>query len=103
MSDTMKQAKNKEKQAGLVAERQLPEPFADLAPYLAWSLPTDRERSAKRQSSTMEEINAFYHAMLPRMEEILSCLEQYPPEQCSSGSAEIILSHALVSQDCSCR
>jgi hypothetical protein len=81
MSDTMKQDKNKEKQAGLGVERPLPEPFRDLEPYLAWSLPTDRERSAKRQSGTMVEINAFYHAMLPRMDEILAYLEQYPPEQ----------------------
>jgi hypothetical protein len=64
-----------------MSERQLPEPFANLVPYLAWSLPTDRERSVKRQSSTMDEINAFYHAMLPRMDEILSYLAQYPPEQ----------------------
>jgi hypothetical protein len=64
-----------------MSEQQLPEPFADLAPYLAWALPTDRERSIKRQSSTMAEINAFYQAMLPRMDEILSYLAQYPPEQ----------------------
>ena len=64
-----------------MAEQQLPELFEDLAPYLAWSLPTERERSAKRQASTMDEINAFYHAMLPRMEEILSYLAQYPLEQ----------------------
>jgi hypothetical protein len=62
----MKQDKDTKKQAGLRADRQLPEPFQDLEPHLAWSLPTDRERSAKRQSSTMAEINAFYHAMLPR-------------------------------------
>ncbi len=64
-----------------MAEHQLLEPFEDLTSYLAWSLPTDRERSAKRQSSTMAEINAFYHAMLPRMDAILSYLEQYPPER----------------------
>lgn len=64
-----------------MAEHILPEPFADLAPYLAWALPTDRERCVKRQSSSMDEINAFYHAMLPRMDAILSYLEQYPPEQ----------------------
>jgi hypothetical protein len=64
-----------------MAEQQLPEPFADLAPYLAWSLPTERERSVKRQSSTMDEIQAFYQAMLPRMEAILSYLAQYPLEQ----------------------
>jgi len=63
-----------------MAEYQLPEPFADLTSYLAWSLPTERERSAKRQASTMAEISAFYQAMFPRMEEILSYLTQYPLE-----------------------
>ena len=64
-----------------MAEQTLPDAFADLAPYLAWSLATDRERCVKRQSSTMDEINAFYQAMLPRMDAILSYLEQYPVEQ----------------------
>jgi hypothetical protein len=63
-----------------MAEHQFPEPFADLAHYLVWSLPTERERSAKRQASTMAEINAFYQAMLPRMEAVLSYLAQYPLE-----------------------
>jgi hypothetical protein len=44
-------------------------------------LPTDRERSAKRQSSAMAEITTFYQAMLPRMEEVLSYLAQYTSEQ----------------------
>jgi len=64
-----------------MAEQMLPEPFADLASYLAWALGTDRERSVKRQASTMAEITTFYQAILPRMDEILSYLEQYPPEQ----------------------
>ncbi len=51
-------------------EQQLPEAFRDLEPWLAWSLATERERSAKRQSSTMEDIKAFYDAMLARMEEV---------------------------------
>jgi hypothetical protein len=63
-----------------MAEHQLPEPFQDLEPYLAWSLPTERERSAKRQSSTMAEIKAFYGAMLARMEEILPYLAQFSLE-----------------------
>ncbi len=61
-------------------ERLLPEPFQDLAPYLVWSLPTERERSAKRQSSTMTEIAALYQALLPRMDEVLSYLAQFSPE-----------------------
>ena len=63
-----------------MAERQLPQPFHDLEPYLEWSLPTERERSAKRQGSTMAAITAFYEAMLARMEEILPYLAQFPPE-----------------------
>jgi hypothetical protein len=63
-----------------VTEDQLPEAFQDLAPYLAWSLPTERERNAKRQASTMTEITTFYQAMLPRMEEVLPYLAQYPLE-----------------------
>ncbi len=63
-----------------MAERQLPQPFHDLEPHLTWSLPTERERSAKRQASTLAEITTFYLAMMPRMEEILSCLAQFPPE-----------------------
>jgi hypothetical protein len=63
-----------------MAEHQLPEPFVDMTPYLAWALPTERERCTKRQSSTMAEITSFYHAMLPRMEEILTHLAQFPLE-----------------------
>ena len=63
-----------------MTERLLPEPFQDLAPYLAWSLATERERSAKRQASTMDEITALYQAMLPRMEDILAYLDQFALE-----------------------
>jgi hypothetical protein len=63
-----------------MSERQLPEPFQNLAPYLAWALPTERERSAKRQVSTMTDIRAFYDAMLGRMAEVLPYLAQFPPD-----------------------
>ena len=64
-----------------MSERQLLEGFQDLEPYLEWSLATDRERSIKRQTSPMTKITAFYHAIVPRMDEILAHLEQYPLEQ----------------------
>jgi hypothetical protein len=63
-----------------MAERQLPEQFQDLELYLAWSLATERERSAKRQASTMTEIQTFYDAMLARMEDLLPFLAQFSPE-----------------------
>lgn len=67
-----------------MAERRLPEPFQELEPYLGWSLATDRERIIKRKTSTIAEITAFYQAMLPRMDAILSYLEQYPLERVPS-------------------
>ena len=70
--------KNTGKQADRRVACHLPEPFQDLESHLAWSLSKERERSAKRQSSTMAEINAFYEAMLPRMEEMLPYLAQFP-------------------------
>jgi len=60
-------------------EGTLPEGFEDLAPFAeAWALPTLRARHEKRRSSTMEEIRRFYEAMLPRMDAIVSRLEQFP-------------------------
>jgi hypothetical protein len=62
-----------------MSEQQLPEPFHDLIPYLAWALPTERERSAKRYASPMVDIRAFYDAMLGRMTEVLLYLAQFAP------------------------
>jgi hypothetical protein len=55
----------------------LPESFQSLEPYLAWSLPSERERIAKRVASTMEEIIEFHGAMSERLEEIIEYLNQY--------------------------
>lgn len=62
-------------------ESVLPEAFRDLEQWMAWSLATKPERSDKRQASTMREIQAFYDAMLARMEEILPYLEQFSLEK----------------------
>jgi hypothetical protein len=59
-------------------EQQLPAAFADLEPFSAWSLATEAERQKKRLSSTMAEIQAFYDAILPRMEAVISYLDQFP-------------------------
>ena len=61
-----------------MSERVLPEPFADLERFVGWALATETERSRKRQSSAMAEIQALYDAMLPRMEAILEYLDPFP-------------------------
>lgn len=71
-------------------ERQLPEPFADLEPYIAWSLATEKERQRKRISSTMLEIQTFYDALLPRMDAIISYLDQFPLEAMPADARRLL-------------
>jgi len=47
----------------------LPADFADLEPFTAWCLPTEKDRFAKRISSTMPELQAFYDAAFPRLQD----------------------------------
>jgi len=55
----------------------LPAEFADLELFADWAIPTERARYAKRLSSTMDELQAFYDAAFPRMEDAISYLEQF--------------------------
>jgi hypothetical protein len=64
-----------------MAEAVLPEKFEDLEPFVAWSLPTERERNRKRLASSMAEIQAFYDAILPRGEAIIEYLNQFALEE----------------------
>jgi hypothetical protein len=52
----------------------LPKGFEDLALWSTWDRDLMSERSLQRAESTMEEIQSFYDAMLPRMENILEYL-----------------------------
>jgi len=58
----------------------LPDGFADLEPFAEWSLPTERERYAKRLASSMDELQAFYDAAFPRLPDAVAYLEQSRPE-----------------------
>ena len=55
----------------------LPTEFVDLEPFAEWAIPTERARYAKRLSSTMDELQAFYDAALPRMDAAVAYLEQF--------------------------
>ena len=62
----------------------MPDPFKDLEPFVAtWALATETERNQKRLASAMTEIQAFYNAMMPRMEAVLTYLSQFPLERIS--------------------
>jgi hypothetical protein len=55
----------------------LPADFADLEPVADWSLETEAERYAKRLSSSMNELQAFYDVAFPRLETIIDYLDQF--------------------------
>lgn len=54
----------------------LPAEFADLEPFADWAIPSERARYAKRLSSTMDELQAFYDAAFPHLEAATSYLKQ---------------------------
>lgn len=57
---------------------QLPQAFADLAPFIDWALPSADERQTRRRTATKAELKAFYDALLPRIEAILATVDAYP-------------------------
>ena len=61
-----------------MADAALPDGFEDFAPWLDWALEPERARTAKKTESSMEELRAFYDAMMPRMEEIIAYLDGVP-------------------------
>ncbi|MFZ2174924.1 MAG: hypothetical protein WAW17_13015 [Rhodococcus sp. (in: high G+C Gram-positive bacteria)] len=56
----------------------LPTEFADLEPYAAWALETEPERYAKRLASTMPEMQQFYDAAFPRLEDAITYSDKFP-------------------------
>lgn len=57
----------------------LPGDFTDLERFVAgWVLPDAAARMAKRQASRIEDLRAFYDAMLARGEAALAWLRGYP-------------------------
>ena len=69
---------------------QLPTGFADLEPWMDWALATMAERSARRSASSMEELEAFYGAMLPRMEAVLGYLGRIPADDSAPENRRLL-------------
>ncbi|MGO8870886.1 MAG: hypothetical protein ACLQPH_05690 [Acidimicrobiales bacterium] len=75
----------------------LPPEFADLERFADWCLPTEGERYAKRLSSSMDEMQAFYAAAFPRFEQILAYLDALPLDALPDDAGRLLeLSYSLV-------
>jgi hypothetical protein len=55
----------------------LPPDFADLEPFAGWCLRTEAERYAMRLASSMDEMQAFYDAAFPRLEDAYTYLDKF--------------------------
>lgn len=59
----------------------LPEGFDDLAPWVErWALPTERARYAQRIGSTLDDLEAFYQAVQPRLQAAMDYLNTFPAD-----------------------
>lgn len=57
---------------------QLPAGYEDIQPYAdTWALATFSQRQSQRLASSMEDITAFYQAMMPRFDEVLTHLNRF--------------------------
>ena len=81
-----------------MAAARLPAPFADLEPHAArWCLATERERYARRLASSMEEMQAFYDACFPRIEEAIAYCDAFPLDEMPDDAVRLLqLVHSLV-------
>jgi hypothetical protein len=56
----------------------LPAQFADLEPYAeTWCLTSEPERWARRQSTSLDEMQGFYDACFPRAEQAIEYCDQF--------------------------
>ena len=81
-----------------MADTLLPAEFADLEPFVAdWCLDSEPERYAKRVSSSMDEIQAFYDAIFPRAEAAIAYLEKFPLDELPDDAHRLLkLLYSLV-------
>lgn len=59
------------------ANSTFPAQFAEFEPFAGWALATEGERYAKRLASTLEELEAFYRTVEPRIPEVIDYLNQF--------------------------
>ena len=68
----------------------LPAEFADLEQYADWALPTETERYDKRLASSMAELEAFYDAALPRIDEAMKYLDTFELDQLPEDALKLL-------------
>jgi len=88
----------------MTAEKKLPPAFSDLESFIAdWGLTNERDRYYKLHESALEELREFYDAMLPRLDDIIDHLNQYPLEELPADASclfDLALTFAETAHPC---
>ncbi len=59
--------------------RSLPEKFAELERFVPeWVIDSEADRYTFRVNRTIEELDAFYGAVFPRIDDLANHIDQYP-------------------------
>lgn len=75
----------------------LPARFAEFEPFAGWILETQPERYAKRLASSMDEMQAFYDTVFPRLREVMEFCDQFPIDDLSEEARRLMrLTFSLV-------
>ena len=69
----------------------LPGEFADLEPFADWCLASEAERYAKRLSSSMDEMQAFYDAAFPRFAAGMAYLDELELNDLPEDAGQLLL------------
>jgi hypothetical protein len=77
---------------------RLPPEFSELEPFAAtWCLATESERYARRLASTMEEMQAFYDACFPRLNEAIDYCDRFALDDLPADARRLLeLVYSLV-------
>ena len=65
--------------------------FADLEPFADWCLASEAERYAKRLSSSMDEMQAFYDAAFPRFAAGMAYLDELELNDLPEDAGQLLL------------
>jgi hypothetical protein len=76
----------------------LPREFSDLEPFAStWCLATESERYTRRLASSMQEMQSFYDAFFPRLNEAIDYCDRFPLDELPDDARHLLqLVHSLV-------
>ena len=69
----------------------LPHGYEDLAWLADWALPTERQRHGKRIGTPLDELQRVYDALLPRIENMIAHLDQFPVDALPPAEQNLML------------